>query len=93
MSDTAEKLSVTVTSAMAERMRAEVEAGRYGSVAEVMRDALRLWEKREDELALLRARIQASIDDPRPRVPLAEVRRRIKRRHDEAMTSKKDDAA
>lgn len=56
MAEPAEKLSVTITPAMAARIRAQVDAGHYGSASEVIRDALRLWEKRQQELDLLRAR-------------------------------------
>ena len=93
MSEPAEKLSVTITPAMATRIRAEVDAGHYGSASEVIRDALRLWEKRQQELDLLRARVKASIEDPRPRVPLKDMRRRIKERHEAALKEARDDAA
>jgi antitoxin ParD1/3/4 len=89
----AEKLSVTITAPMAERIRAQVEAGHYGSTSEVIREALRLWEKQQQELDLLRARVKASIEDPRPRVPLKDVRRRIKERHETALKEARDDAA
>jgi len=78
---------------MAERIRGEVDAGRYGSASEVIRDALRLWDKHQQELDLLRARVKASIEDPRPRVPIGDVRRRIKERHEAALKEARDDAA
>lgn len=93
MAGPAEKISVTITPAMAERIRAEVDAGRYGSASEVIRDALRLWDKHQQELDLLRARVKASIEDPRPRVPIGDVRRRIKERHEAALKEARDDAA
>ena len=57
------------------------------------REALRLWEKQQQELDLLRARVKASIEDPRPRVPIKDVRRRIKERHEAALNEAHDDAA
>jgi len=93
MAGPAEKISVTITPAMAERIRAEVDAGRYGSASEVIRDALRLWDKHQQELDLLRARVKASIEDPRPRVSIRDVRRRIKERHEAALKEARDDAA
>ena len=42
MTKPAEKLSITITAPMAQRIRAEVEAGHYGSTSEVIREALRL---------------------------------------------------
>lgn len=41
-----EKLSVALTPDMAAELRAAVEAGDYGSVSEVVRDALRDWRLR-----------------------------------------------
>lgn len=55
-----EKLSVALTPDMAAELRAAVEAGDYGSVSEVVRDALRDWRLRRkietleaDELRML----------------------------------------
>jgi antitoxin ParD1/3/4 len=92
MSKPAEKLSVTITAPMAERIRAEVEAGHYGSTSEVIREALRLWEKQQQELDLLRARVKASIEDPRPRVPIKEAFEQI-REHADAYKAKNADEA
>jgi antitoxin ParD1/3/4 len=41
-----EKLSVALTPDMVAEVRAAVEAGEYGSVSEVVRDALRDWRLR-----------------------------------------------
>jgi antitoxin ParD1/3/4 len=41
-----EKLSIALTPDMAAEVRAAVEAGDYGSVSEVVRDALRGWRLR-----------------------------------------------
>jgi antitoxin ParD1/3/4 len=41
-----EKLSVALTPDMVADMRAAVESGDYGSVSEVIRDALRAWRLR-----------------------------------------------
>lgn len=92
MAEPAEKLSVTITPAMAARIRAQVDAGHYGSASEVIRDALRLWEKRQQELDLPRTRVKASIEDPRPRVPLKEAFDEI-RAHAEEYKAKNADAA
>lgn len=47
-----EKLSVALTPEMASEMRAAVECGDYGSVSEVVRDALRDWRMRRRVEAL-----------------------------------------
>jgi antitoxin ParD1/3/4 len=83
--ESAEKLSVTVTPAMARMIREKVEDGSFGSASEVIRAALRAFQREEEEhaerLASIRARVKASIEDPRPAVPLdqamAQVRERI----------------
>ena len=83
--ESAEKLYITVTPAMARMIREKVEDGSFGSASEVIRAALRAFRREEDEhaerIASIRARVKASIEDPRPAVPLdqamAQVRERI----------------
>lgn len=80
----AEKLSVTVTPAMARLIREKVEDGSFGSASEVIRAALRAFQREEEEhaerIASIRARIKASIEDPRPSIPAEEVFRSLKER-------------
>ena len=61
-----EKLSIAVTPDMAADLRAAVEGGDYGSVSEVVRDALRDWRIRRKfealELEDLRRLVQEGID-------------------------------
>jgi len=61
-----EKLSVALTPDMVAEMRAAVEDGDYGSVSEVVRDALREWRLRRKietlETAELRRLVQEGID-------------------------------
>ncbi|MGX5841907.1 type II toxin-antitoxin system ParD family antitoxin [Mesorhizobium sp. ArgA1] len=68
--ESAEKLSVTVTPAMARMIREKVEDGSFGSASEVIRAALRAFQREEEEyaerLASIRARVKASIEDTRP---------------------------
>jgi antitoxin ParD1/3/4 len=65
MSDV-EKLSVALTPDMAAEIRAAVQAGDYGSVSEVVRDALRDWRLRRKvetlEVNELRRLVQEGID-------------------------------
>jgi antitoxin ParD1/3/4 len=61
-----EKLSVALTPDMVADVRAAVEGGEYGSVSEVVRDALRDWRLRRRietmEIEELRRLVQDGID-------------------------------
>lgn len=65
----AEKLSITLPADMAQMIRRQVSSGAYSSNSEVIREALRLWQdwrtEREQRLAVIRAKIQEAVDDPR----------------------------
>ncbi len=92
----AEKLSVTVTPAMARLIRQKVEDGSFGSASEVIRAALRAFQREEDEhserLAAIKARIRASVDDSRPNLSSQQVRTLL---HDlaESHARRSDDSA
>ena len=76
--EAAEKLSVTVTPAMARMIREKVEDGSFGSASEVIRAALRAFQREEEEhaerIAAIKARIKASVEDPRPNLSSKQVR-------------------
>ena len=78
MSNAAEKISITVTPAMKRTLEERVASGQFASASELMREAFRTWQRQQDEheerLASIRARIQKSIDDPRPSLSLEESR-------------------
>ena len=61
-----EKLSIAVTEDMAAELRAAVEGGDYGSVSEVVRDALRDWRLRRRiealEIEELRRLVREGVD-------------------------------
>lgn len=66
---TVEKISVSITSDMAEDLKAAVTSGEFGSTSEAIRDAIRLWtarrEREEAELTYLRQAWQDGVDsDP-----------------------------
>ncbi len=85
MTQTTEKLSITLPRDMARMIRGKVEAGAYASNSEVIREALRLMQEHEGEkaqkLAWLREKIDHSLDDPRPSVEGDEVFARLEERH------------
>ncbi|TPK81688.1 type II toxin-antitoxin system ParD family antitoxin [Mesorhizobium sp. B2-4-12] len=76
--ESAEKLSITVTPAMARMIREKVEDGSFGSASEVIRAALRAFQREEEEhaerMASIRARVKASLEDKRPTLSGEEVR-------------------
>ncbi|BCH09569.1 addiction module antidote protein [Mesorhizobium sp. 131-3-5] len=94
--ESAEKLSITVTPAMARMIREKVEDGSFGSASEVIRAALRAFQREEDEhaerIASIRARVKASIEDTRPNLSGEEVRDRLKK-FAEQYSSRVDDSA
>jgi antitoxin ParD1/3/4 len=73
----AEKISITMTPEMLRVIRESVEAGEYASTSEVIRDAMRLWQRQREEHAerikSIKARIRKSLDDPRPSLTSEEV--------------------
>lgn len=61
-----ERLTITLTPDLADRVKAAVDGGNYGSASEVMRQALRDWElaeaRRQAELNALRSDVQKGLD-------------------------------
>jgi antitoxin ParD1/3/4 len=59
-----------------------VAFGQFASASELMREAFRTWQRQQDEheqkLAALKARVQKSIDDPRPALTVDGARRAFK---------------
>ncbi|MGB3831651.1 MAG: type II toxin-antitoxin system ParD family antitoxin [Mesorhizobium sp.] len=56
-------LTVSLTPRQARRMQQAVEEGSYASNSEVVRDALRLWEQREDLRAMEMGRLKQAYDE------------------------------
>jgi antitoxin ParD1/3/4 len=65
----AEKVSITMTPEMLRVIRETVNAGEYASTSEVVRDAMRVWQRDREEhaerLNAIRSRIRHSFEDPR----------------------------
>jgi antitoxin ParD1/3/4 len=59
----AEKLSITLPAEMARVIREKVGAGVYSSNSEVIREAVRQWMERNQQLALLDASISKGLSD------------------------------
>ena len=58
-----EKLSITLPAEMANILREKVSSGGYGSVSEVIREAMRSWLERQRTLAALDASIARGLAD------------------------------
>ena len=69
----AEKICITLPPDMLMDIKGKVKSGSYGSTSEVIREAVRLWQKREEEyqarLLLIRDRLERSAHSGKP-VPL-----------------------
>jgi antitoxin ParD1/3/4 len=78
----AEKISITLTPEMNRLIKSQVDSGRFGSTSELIREALRTWQKQEEEyehrIAALRARVEASLSDPRPSLSIEEARSKFR---------------
>jgi antitoxin ParD1/3/4 len=93
----AEKLSITLTPQLAKLVRDSVASGRFASASEVIRDAMRAWQQKEKEheeaIASIRARVQASIHDPRPSLPLDAAFEEVMDRISQIKAQRQADAA
>lgn len=60
----AEKISITLPPDMLSTIKEKVETGAYGSTSEVIREAMRLWQRQEEEhetrLSAIRQRLERS---------------------------------
>jgi antitoxin ParD1/3/4 len=69
----AERITITLPPDMLAAIKKKVGSGSYGSTSELIRDAMRLWQKREEEhqarLSIIRERLEHSAQNGTP-VPL-----------------------
>jgi len=76
-----EKLSITLPTEMVDAINLQVEAGRYVSASEVLREAMEAFMRNESELAerlsAMRAGVASSMADTRPLLTGAEVAARL----------------
>ena len=80
----AEKISITLPHDMLTTIKNNVSSGAYASNSELIREAMRLWQKKDEEyqlrIALIRERLDKSAASGEP-VPLDEAFNRIEQKH------------
>ena len=76
-----QKLSISLPAEVVDAINARVEAGAYGSASDVVQAAMRALTERDEDsaarIASIRARVRASLDDPRPDLTGEEVKAHI----------------
>lgn len=86
----AERVTITLPPDMLATIKSKVQSGAYGSTSEVIREAMRCWEKQQEEhearLALIRNRLNASIQSGEP-VSLEHAFKAIEHMHKQRMKS------
>lgn len=79
----AEKVSITMTPDMLRLIQQTVENGEYASTSEVVRDAIRMWQREREEFAAhleaVRTRVQRSQSDPRPSLTQEQAEEELER--------------
>ncbi len=80
----AERITITLPPDMLSSIKQKVSSGSYGSTSELIREAMRLWQKREDEhearLAMIRSRLEKSRNSGKP-IPIDEAFSKIEELH------------
>jgi len=92
--DKAERITITLPHEMLATIKNKVQSGAYGSTSEVIREAMRLWQKKEEEhqarLSLIRERLTRSSRSGDP-VPFDEAFKTIEQLHQHRMQMKSDE--
>jgi len=86
--DKAERITITLPPDMLATIKNKVRSGAYGSTSELIREAMRLWQKKEEEhqarLAHIRDRLTNSARSGEP-VPLDDAFKTIEQSHKQRM--------
>ena len=90
----AERITITLPPDMLSTIKTKVSSGAYASTSEVIREAMRVWEKHEEEremrISLIRKRLADSIQSGPP-VPIDEAFKTIERLHLKRMKKQADE--
>ncbi len=85
-----EKLSITLPRELAQMVRDKVASGVYSSNSEVIREALRLLQARDQleaqKLAALREKVERSLAQGDPSLEAEDVFARLEQRHQQRVT-------
>jgi antitoxin ParD1/3/4 len=86
----AERITITLPPEMLALLKTTIKAGEYGSISEVIRDAIRVWQRKEEErqarLELIRVRLEQSVNSGEP-IPLEDVFVDIEQLHQSTMNA------
>lgn len=73
--------SITIGSQLDDFVGKLIESGRYGSTSEVVRSALRLLERQENQIAALRQAVEAGEQSGESNLSLRDIAARVKQKH------------
>lgn len=73
--------SVTIGSQLDDFVSKLIESGRYGSTSEVVRSALRLLERQENQMAALRGAVEAGERSGESDLSLRDIAAQVKQKH------------
>ncbi len=92
--DKAEKISITLPPDMLASIKDKVQSGVYGSTSEVIREAMRLWQRNEEEyqarIALIQKRLEQSANSGQT-VPIDDAFDQIEQLHQQRMNMEKNE--
>lgn len=78
--------SVTIGAQLDDFVGKMIDCGRYGSTSEVVRSALRLLERQENQLAALRSAVNAGEQSGESDLSLHDIAARVKQQHNVSPT-------
>ena len=90
----AEKISITLPPDMLSYIKNNVQAGQYSSTSELIREAVRLWQQKQEEhtakIEAIRARLDRSANSGTP-IPMEEAFDRIRAMHEQRMSDRSNE--
>nr|WP_320192684.1 type II toxin-antitoxin system ParD family antitoxin [uncultured Desulfobacter sp.] len=79
-----ERITITLPPDMLNTIKKKVSTGLYGSTSELIREAVRVWQKKEDEhqakLDVIRKKLEHSAQNGKP-IPIATAFKKIEKIH------------